>query len=172
MLCHQLWLMIPLAIVACWAPIAHHGLWFMCLQLVSIALLGPWEGGCPRGPCLSQLSRCEKFRKSSQRKMLSDVGPGITLPFPKLIASCLDSQFYFRNKCLLVPFTFQHDSRSALCLCSSEDIWLGPQGSQAGQQLWAPVQGARGKQAATCKTCGQVHPLLWVHDRGSRCYRQ
>lgn len=123
--CHQLRLMIPLVIVSHWAHVAHYGLWFMCLRLVSIALPGPWERGCPRGPGLHSQAGVKSSGKALKGKCFSDVGPEIALPFPKLITSCLDRQFYFRNKRLLVPFTFQHDSRSALCLCSSKELSSG-----------------------------------------------
>lgn len=102
-------------------------LWLMVYVFTArlIALPGPWERGCPRGPGLHSQAGVKSSGKALKGKCFSDVGPEIALPFPKLISSCLDRRFYFRNKRLLVLFTFQQDSRSALCLCSSKELSSG-----------------------------------------------
>lgn len=96
--------------------------------------------------------------KALKGKCFSDVGPEIALPLPHLITSCRDRQFYFRNKRLLAPFTFQLDSRSAPCLCSSEltsEHWgLGCKSLRGPRRV--TCLGASGRQAAGGG--GQVHP--------------
>lgn len=105
-----------------------HPSWLMAH--LAVALPGPESGAALSAPASYSQAGVKSSGKALKGKCFSDVGPEIALPFPKLITSCLDSQFYFRNKRLLAPFTFQHDSRSPPCLCSSDELasgW-GPRG--------------------------------------------
>lgn len=81
-------------------------------------------------------------------KCFSDVWPEIALPFPKLITSCLDSQFYFRNKCLLVPFTFNTTQGQPFTSVPQKGQHLAtgaldgkPQGSEVDQQALTSAWG-------------------------------
>ena len=94
-------------------------------------LIWPWPSGDPgRGAALSDpapysQAGVKSSGKALKGKCFSDVGPEIALPSPKLISSCLASQFCFRNKHLLALFALQPDSRSALRLCLPEEVASG-----------------------------------------------